>query len=167
MDTLLHLSPKLTNFFFTYPMELFNRSRWRHISAQFVSCCVYEITKQYRQCLKGNNQICLATDYFPLDVALPAYPFRQLTSGNSSLPTNLVWEIETYFFSLKTSFVRSRAGPESIRTPSWIALLFKFGQNFVAFWKFVLDDLKVISIFCSLRVHIGALFGERFVRNLI
>ena len=30
-----------------------------YISAQVVSCCVYEHTKQQKQCIKGNNQSCL------------------------------------------------------------------------------------------------------------
>ena len=39
-------------------MELFSRRRWRLVSAQVVSCCIYENTKQKRQCIKGKNQIC-------------------------------------------------------------------------------------------------------------
>ena len=33
--------------------------RWRLVSAQVVSCSVYEKLKQKRQCIKGNYQICL------------------------------------------------------------------------------------------------------------
>ena len=32
---------------------------WRLVSDQVVNCCVYELTKQQRQRVKGNNQICL------------------------------------------------------------------------------------------------------------
>ena len=44
--------------FYVSVMELFSRI-WRLVSAQVDSCCVYETTKQKRQCMKGNNQICL------------------------------------------------------------------------------------------------------------
>ena len=37
-------------------MELFSRTS---VSAQVISCCVYELTKQQRQCIKRNNRICL------------------------------------------------------------------------------------------------------------
>ena len=40
-------------------MDLCSRRRLWLVSAAVVSCCFYEITKQLRQCLKGNNQICL------------------------------------------------------------------------------------------------------------
>ena len=33
--------------------------RWRLLSTRVVSCCVYQLTKQLRQYIKGNNQICL------------------------------------------------------------------------------------------------------------
>ena len=37
----------------------FSRITRRLKSALVVRCCVFEIQKQYRQCTKGNNQICL------------------------------------------------------------------------------------------------------------
>ena len=37
-------------------MELSSRRRWRLVSVQVVSCCVYKTPKQSGQCMKDNNQ---------------------------------------------------------------------------------------------------------------
>ena len=57
-------------------MELFSRRRWRLVSAQVVSCCVYENTKHKRQCIKGNNQI-----FWQLDRYKPSPPSTKELHG--------------------------------------------------------------------------------------
>ena len=39
--------------------------RLRFASVHVVSCCVYEITKHYRQSMKGNYLICLKIGQIP------------------------------------------------------------------------------------------------------
>ena len=52
--------PLLEQTYYLLPLSsLVGRRRLRLGSSQVVSCCVYEMPKQYRQwIMKGNNQIC-------------------------------------------------------------------------------------------------------------
>ena len=50
--------------------------RQRLVSDRVVSWCVYEITKQKRQCMKGNNQICLTIGQMPAFIFF--YPLKEL-----------------------------------------------------------------------------------------
>ena len=62
-------------------MELFSRRRRRLVSAQVVSCCEYEITKQQRQCMKGYNLFDNWVDtsfHLPIAVVLPVTTINEV-----------------------------------------------------------------------------------------
>ena len=57
-------------------VELFNKRRWRLVSAQQLSCRVYEMPRQL--CMKNNHQIYLTIGHLLLAASLPALALSSL-----------------------------------------------------------------------------------------